>query len=228
MAIAFKAAGTADETTDATGDADIQPTLPATAANDFGIMAVAHGTSANTINAVTGWNAFAQVNDGASLATRVYYRNMTGSDTDPTVVVSAPQALLGNMAVFTGVYNASPFDVSHTYTTGFGVTMSAPAVTTVSRNTMVVRLFLSDSGNATAHAAFSSGTEAFNDFSFRGNDVAISCVYAAQASPGTTGTLTADQEFTDNWVAYTLVLREPLPLEAGILQAARRRNLRAQ
>jgi len=202
----------------------ITPTLPSTTAGHVAILHTGGRTTGCAFAVAPGgeWNLEHQQAHASGGSTAIFSRVLTGGDTNPTV--SAPgtcNALTAIVMTFSGVNGTTPFDVAEAFTNGASTTATAPAITTVTANTMVVRIFTNNA--VTTPANFSAASEGATAYDGTNYDqrMAHGASYVALASAGTTGTATMTLANSNQWQAITLALR---PASTGGLLLRRRRE----
>lgn len=176
------------------------------ATGDLLTLMVARAADDNTSVTVTwscpGFTVLAGVSPGAASArgATVLYKFVTDAGTEPAdyTVTATPSNgavqlnLAGGAAAWTGVDPATPFDVAAASQSATSQSVTAPSLTTVTEN--AVLLFFGRARRAVTFTPDASMTEAF-DVAASGGDVtnliAAELAYQQLGAPGATGTRTS-------------------------------------
>lgn len=144
MAITFVAAATGGSLTNGSGQCTIN--VPAGTTNgDVMVMNLNSSWPNQTTIAVTGWTAILNytVNSGNNEYSHVYWR-VASSEPASYTINPGNGNLLGSILTYRGVDNSNPIDVTAAAGTevNSGTTVTAPTVTTVHANSMLVCFFV--------------------------------------------------------------------------------------
>jgi RHS repeat-associated protein len=217
--ISFRAAG--DQTT-GTG-ASINPILPSgTQAGDFAVLIVA-GRPTNTTQpaAPAGWTLRssslreAGTND---LKIMTFYRVLNGTDPNPTVNLptswqGTAAGMSAQIAVWTGVNPATPFDVADAIGNAAAASSwTPPGISTVTARAQVVSAVATSDDNALALGTpqgFTARMTGANYDTTAGGDHSVGLADKAQASAGAAAMPTWSQTLnaSDTWAGITFALR---------------------
>ncbi len=203
------------------GDAgiNIPLTLPAHAADDFGIVFAGGdgGVTGFSITAASGWTELfdAQEVTGRNRRSAVFYKKLTsGSETDPVLTSANNDQISASVHVFRGVDTVTPFDVSEAADHGQNsFNFNTPAITTVSDNCAILALGAQTHNNVTAWGAPTGYTLGENiaaaDLSRNHYNQAVAYLLDA-GSAGANGNISWNNTGAGglaDWTAVTLALR---------------------
>lgn len=151
--IEFRAATTA------TGTGSLTLTVPAgTASGDVLLAQVAHVSGAATLTVPSGWTPVRTDSNGSAVTSGLFLK--TAAAGEPSAVFALPAGstvrMGGGITSYTGVHPTNRLDVAATGVTGTGLTPFAPAVTTTTANTVLVRFITNDSASFPAPAGTNS------------------------------------------------------------------------
>lgn len=163
------------------------------------------------VSTATGWTNVLNRTyaDGSTVGTSVYYRFATAADISNgsfTFSFTSSRRSAGAILAFRGVDTVTPINASGSQGNNASTSLTAPSITTVDNNTMLVSLygFVQGSNSATPPAGM---TEAFDAATGAGpNGVTIEGAYAIQPAVGPTGTRVATAAATSVNIGVLLAL----------------------
>jgi MSHA biogenesis protein MshQ len=163
------------------------------------------------VSSATGWTSVLNrtYTDGSTVGTSVYYRFATAADISNgsfTFSFTSSRRSAGAILAFRGVDTVTPINASGSQGNNASTSLTAPSITTVDNNAMLVSLygFVQGSNSATPSAGM---TEAFDAATGAGpNGVTIEGAYAIQATVGPTGTRVATAATTSVNIGVLLAL----------------------
>jgi MSHA biogenesis protein MshQ len=169
--------------------------------------------------APTGWTLVATPVDGTRMVTQVYQRVATGTEpASYTWTLGGPVGTVGNsrraagaILAYRGVDTTAPVEANASQNNAASTTATAPSVTTVSANAMLVSVFSVVNGSTTATPP-ASMTNAFNVTTTSGpNGLRLLASYASQPVAGASGVRTATLDTARTSIGVSLALR-PAPI----------------
>lgn len=193
-----------------------------TAADDLLIAAITRdldGTS-TSVTAPGGWTLLDQGNCATAVChLALFYQVVTTVPSSPqTFTWTGNQRAAGAMFTFRGVDITTPFDVTLATATGASTNPVAPSVTTVTPNTLILRIFGGGPSVSGAVSPPASHTERWDQGQGGGAGASQASGAAAtivQASAGASGSATFTAA-TNRWRAATIALRAaPAVVRAG-------------
>jgi len=216
MVISHEATTVTDEQTTETNP--VVPNLSTAVAGELqvlGICITAGGAAtAPTVTIPTGWTEIStNQSQGGASAIRLVMMYRFWQSGDPTTLSITTSAVAGFTSVcntYSGVNTSNPIDVEETdYNTGTDADPVSRAVTTVTTDTMVMRMYCKDDDLDTIPINPSGTTDRGSvSNGLPGNGSTFGVAELAQVAIGTTGAATWDGTDADDWLAGTFVLQE--------------------
>jgi len=163
------------------------------------------------VSTATGWTNVLNrtYTDGSTVGTSVYYRFATAADISNgsfTFSFTGSRRSAGAILAFRGVDTVTPINASGSQGNNTSTSLTAPSITTVDNNAMLVALygFVQGSNSASPPTGM---TEAFDAATGAGpNGVTIEGAYAVQAAVGATGPQVATAATTSVNIGVLLAL----------------------
>lgn len=179
---------------------------------DIMIVNIANDNN-NGAASLSGWTLIDSKNPDGSVS--LLYKIAGGSEPSSYAFSVAGSPSVGSIVAFSGVDNATPFDVANgAFTTGgSGTSITASSKTTVSSNVAVVMFAGTTANNASANnwsgwtTATSPGalTELYDNAN--GAAASVGAAWAIKASAGSTGTGSATSVTNGGWGGILIALR---------------------
>lgn len=226
-------------------DGIISVTIPAsTQAGDLAWLKVFSRVNTGTITVTPGgeWSLAHEDTTSTTIHVAYYYRWLVGSDTNPTVTVTATGSLVAaTLKIFRGaVGSGSPLDAAvPTNDESAGTAATSPTVTTTTNGCLILREYVgnNDTGNSggfTTPTESTLGTptiiETGNGYeTTAGADGTFGSAYIQQATAGATGTGGGTWTASITWRGDTFAIKPAAGVAAAVpratlsvLQAVRR------
>jgi hypothetical protein len=162
--------------------------------------------SAGTVAAPAGWTAVRNDSSGTQISSFIYYKVAGAVEPSSYAWTTTASRTAGGIAAYSGVSTTNPVDVS-SGTNGSSTSLDAPSVTTTIANDMLVGFWTARQQSVSGTPA--SMTQRWSVTSGGGaSAVGAAAADEAFAGPGATGTRSATQGSSFDWVAQ-LVALEP-------------------
>lgn len=204
------------ETFSATSQTSHAVNLPTFSPGEQIVVALNHspnGTGAiGTVAIPAGWIQIGtSTTTGAISDSRltIIRRTMQGGDGSTVTVTSSNAMTIGAVAVaYQNVDTGTPLSGTvPTYNTGNSGTVTCPSVTTVSSNTRVVRVAITDAGDLTNTQPAGHTQRGWMSNNPPSNGMSLGLADISQASVGASGTATWPNNSGEEWVGASFALR---------------------